>query len=297
MSSIICFGEVLWDMLPTGAKPGGAPLNVAVHLKKQGQNPVLVSKIGNDDDGKKLLQFLHQAKIDTSYIQIDEELPTSTVIVHIDKNKNATFEICMPVAWDAITFTDELKQLAKSAELVIFGTLASRHGTTRNNLYRLIENTGAQLLLDVNLRPPYDRQVIVEELLHKANMVKMNDEELVTIAGWNDVSGDDKTLIKHLSEYYGFSLVCVTRGKNGAILYTENTFYEHPGFIVNAIDTVGAGDSFLASLVSGLFSNISPEKALEVACATGLFVASQPGAVPEYTMQDIEKIINSGRSG
>lgn len=293
MSSIICFGEVLWDMLPTGSKPGGAPLNVAVHLKKQGQNPILVSKIGNDEDGKKLLDFLKQQRIDTSYIQTDDELPTSKVLVHLDENKNATFEICMPVAWDGILFTDKLKELARSAELVIFGTLASRHGTTRNNLYKFIDYTGAQLLLDVNLRPPYDRQVIVEELLHKANMVKMNHEELSTIAGWNDVSGDEKTLIKHLSEFYNFSMVCVTRGENGAILYTGNSFYEHPGFKVTAVDTVGAGDSFLASLVSGFLKNIAPEKSLEYACATGSFVASQQGAVPDYSIQDIEKIIKS----
>ena len=192
MNSLICFGEVLWDMLPTGAQPGGAPLNVAVHLKKQGQNPLLVSKIGNDDDGKKLIKFLKQSKIDTSFIQIDDDLPTSRVLVHLDENKNASFEICKPVAWDAIRPTNGLKKLIKSADLIIFGSLASRNSTTRNTLFQLIENTTAQLLLDVNLRPPYDRQVVVEELLHKANMVKMNNDELVEIAGWNDVSGDEK---------------------------------------------------------------------------------------------------------
>ena len=113
MNSVICFGEVLWDMLPTGAQPGGAPLNVAVHLKKQGQNPLLVSKIGNDDDGKRLIKFLKQSKIDTRFIQIDDDLPTSQVLVHLDENKNASFEICKPVAWDAIRPTNELNQLIK----------------------------------------------------------------------------------------------------------------------------------------------------------------------------------------
>ena len=123
MNSVICFGEVLWDMLPTGAQPGGAPLNVSVHLKKQGQNPVLISKVGNDENGKRLLQFLKNSGINSKFIQIDDELPTSEVLVHLDENKNARFEICEPVAWDAIKMNNQLKQLLKSAGLIIFGSL------------------------------------------------------------------------------------------------------------------------------------------------------------------------------
>ena len=290
MNQIICFGEVLWDMLPTGAQPGGAPLNVSVHLKKQGQNPILISKIGKDENGVKLLSFLNQSGINTNHIQTDNDLPTSQVLVHLDENKNARFEICEPVAWDNVGITDEMKQIAKNAELIIFGTLASRNETTRDTLFHIIENTNASLLLDVNLRPPFNRQPIVEVLLQKANMVKLNNDELVEIAAWNDISGNERELIKYISEFYNCSTVCVTRGENGAVLYTGNTFYEHPGFKVKATDTVGAGDSFLASLVSLLFQNISPGKALEYACATGAFVASKKGAVPDYTSGDIEKI-------
>ncbi len=255
-----------------------------------------MSKIGNDEDGRKLLEFLHQSEINTNFIQTDDDLPTSRVLVHLDENKNAKFEICKPVAWDAIRPTDELKEVVKSADYILFGSLAARNSTTRNTLFQLLENTNAQLLFDVNLRPPYQRQVIVEELLHKANTVKMNNDELAEIAGWNDATGDEKALIKYISEYYNCSAVCITRGENGAALFTGNKFYEHHGFKVIAVDTVGAGDSFLASLVSALFiNNNSPEQALEFACATGSFVASQPGAVPAYSMHDIEKIINSAR--
>ena len=291
MNQIICFGEVLWDMLPTGPQPGGAPLNVSVHLKKQGQNPVLISKIGKDDKGSKLLSFLKHAGINTDYIQTDDDLPTSQVLVHLDENKNARFEICEPVAWDNIGITNEIKELVKNAELIIFGTLASRNETTRDTLFKIIENTNASLLLDVNLRPPFNRQAIVETLLQKVNMVKLNSEELIEIASWNDISGNERELIKYMSEFYDCSVVCVTRGEKGAILFTDNNFYEHPGFRVKAKDTVGAGDSFLASLVSLLFQNHMPQKALEYACATGALVASKKGAVPEYTSADIEKII------
>jgi fructokinase len=296
MNQIICFGEALWDMLPTGAKPGGALLNVAVHLKKQGQNPVLISKIGNDENGKKLLDFLNRSGVDTRFIQTDNELATSQVMVHLDENNSASYEICEPVAWDAIRTTDELKTLAKNAELIIFGTLASRNETSRNTLFQLIENTNANLLLDVNLRPPFNSQAIVEEMLYRANMIKLNNDELLEIAGWNNVSGDDKSLIKFMAEFYNCPTICVTRGENGAILFTENSFYEHSGFKVIATDTVGAGDSFLASLISNLLNHKTPKKSLEYACATGAFVASKKGAVPEYSEQDIGKIINSGNS-
>ncbi len=141
--NIICFGEVLWDMLPTGSKPGGAPLNVAIHLKKQGQEPLLVSKVGNDADGEKLLQFLTESEINTRFIQKDDRLPTSKVVVHLDENKNASYEICEPVAWDNILFQPEIEKMTQKADLLIFGSLASRNETTLNTLLQIFEKTEA----------------------------------------------------------------------------------------------------------------------------------------------------------
>ncbi len=134
---VICFGEVLWDMLPKGPKPGGALLNVAIHLKQQGQNPILVSKVGNDNEGVQLLQFLSYSKLNTDYIGIDPELPTSKVMVHLDKNKNATYEICEPVAWDNIHFVKLNKNILSEASFIIFGSLASRNITTRETLFNI----------------------------------------------------------------------------------------------------------------------------------------------------------------
>jgi len=292
---IICFGEVLWDMLPTGAQPGGALLNVAIHLKKQGQNPTLISKIGNDNDGEILLDFLKKSGINTTTIQKDNKLSTSKVLVHIDKNKNASYEICEPVAWDNIQINEANKNAAVNADLIIFGSLALRKQTSRTTLFQLLDISKATRLLDVNLRPPYDKQKIVEELLHKSDFIKLNDDELDVIASWSNKKGSIPELINWLAEFYKCKTVCVTRGANGAALYIENKFYEHPGFKVKAADTVGAGDSFLASLVANLSENIHPQKALENACATGAFVATQKGAVPDYTDIEIEKIISSNK--
>lgn len=294
-SNILCFGEVLWDMLPTGAKPGGAPLNVAIHLKKQGLNPILISKIGNDKDGKNLLDFLSESGVNTDTIQKDNILTTSKVLVHLDKDKNATYEICEPVAWDNIQINETNKNAATTADLIIFGSLASRNQTTRATLFQFLESSKATRLLDVNLRPPFDKPGAVKKLLQKSDFIKLNNDELTTIAGWNNKWGNETELIKWLAKFYNCKIICVTRGANGAILFIENKIYKHPGFKVDAMDTVGAGDSFLASLVAKLSKNIDPRKALEFACATGAFVASQKGAVPNYSEKDIDQIINSSK--
>lgn len=289
--NILCFGEVLWDMLPSGAKPGGAPLNVSIHLKRQKLHPILVSKIGNDKDGKALLGFLEKSGLETDYIQQDNELPTSQVLVHLDKNKNASYEICEPVAWDNILADAKTKKAALNADLIIYGSLASRNNTTRETLKHLLRSSSALRLVDVNLRPPFDRREWIEELLLLSDFAKLNDDELIKIAGWNNKTGSEEELTKWFSGFYKCPTVCITRGKNGALLYTDSELFEHSGFQIIPADTVGAGDSFLASLVGSLSKNIHPQKALEIANATGAFVASQNGAVPDYSEKEIEKII------
>ncbi len=292
-NTIICFGEVLWDMLPTGAKPGGAPLNVAIHLNKQGLNPLLISKVGNDKDGEKLLDFLRNSGLNTNFIQIDNTYPTSQVLVHLDKNKNATYEICEPVAWDNIEITQEINDALKNTGLIIYGSLASRNKTTRETLLQMLKTSSATRLVDINLRAPYNQREWIEELLRISDFAKLNDDELKIIAGWYGIEGDNPKLTKWLADFYSCETVCVTRGENGAIIFSEGEVFEHNGFKVTVADTVGAGDSFLASLVSSLSKNIRIPEALEKACATGAFVASQNGAVPNYFEKDILELINS----
>lgn len=287
--TIVCFGEVLWDMLPSGAKPGGAPMNVAIHLKRQELNPFIVSRIGNDVNGKKLREFLQETGMKQEFLQKDETLPTSQVLVHLDSDKNATYEICEPVAWDNIQFTNELEKLALKTDLIVFGTLAMRNETTRKTLLEFLNHSPAKRFLDVNLRPPFDKKEVVEKMLFLADFAKLNNDELATIAGWNSRQGNEEDLARWFSEYFSCSIVCVTKGANGAAILKDEKWHEHPGFKVQAVDTVGAGDSFLAGLIAQLSIGSSPEKALEYACATGAFVASKPGAVPEYSAEDIKK--------
>ncbi|WP_319232101.1 carbohydrate kinase [Draconibacterium orientale] len=290
-NEILCIGEVLWDRLPSGAKPGGAPMNVALHLNAIGLDVAIASRIGEDDPGKKLKDFLKSSGVTTKYIQTDEYLPTSEVLVHLDDNNNATYEICEPVAWDSILSSDELIKKAKKSGLIIYGTLASRNPLTRKTILKLLDNDGIKLI-DVNFRKPYDSQEVVEKLLEKTDIVKLNDDELVVFAQWyNKHKYDERSLIKWFVSHYNIKMVCVTKGENGALLYCEGEFYEHHGFKVNAVDTVGAGDAFLAGLIASLLNKKKPDEALAFACATGAFVASKSGATPKYDMDEINKIL------
>ncbi len=290
---ILCIGEVLWDNLPSGKKPGGAPMNVALHLHNIGQSVTIASKVGNDDPGRELVDFLRQSGMETDFIAIDEALPTSQVLVHLDQNNNATYEICDPVAWDNLTLTPALEKRASESGLFIYGSLASRNPISRSAILRLLE-FDALKLIDVNLRKPYDTQETVEKLLRKSDIAKLNDEELVTFAQWyNKHKHDEKSLIKWFAEQYQLSMVCVTKGDKGAVLYCDGTFYDHPGFKVDAVDTVGAGDAFLAGLIAALSEGRNYSDALAFASATGAFVASRPGATPAFDRDEINRILQS----
>lgn len=290
-NEILCIGEVLWDRLPSGAKPGGAPMNVALHLNAIGQNVSIASRIGNDEPGEELKSFLEKSGLKTEFIQVDEHLPTSEVLVHLDENSNATYEICEPVAWDNLELSDSLMAKAREAGLLIYGSLASRNPMSRRTIIRLLENDAVKLI-DVNFRKPYDTKEVVEKLLEKTDIVKLNDEELVAFAQWyNKHRHDEQSLVKWFATHYNLKMVCVTKGDKGALLYCEGEFYEHPGFKVNAVDTVGAGDAFLAGLIASLLNKKEPADALAFACATGAFVASKTGATPEYDMTEINTIL------
>lgn len=292
-NQILCVGEILWDNLPSGAKPGGAPMNVALHLNNIGQDVAIASKVGNDEKGRKLLNFLETSGLNTGLIQVDESLPTSEVLVHLDASNNATYEICEPVAWDNLELTRSLAEKAKDSGLIIYGTLASRNEASRNTLLRLLENDAVRLV-DVNLRKPYDTKEIVEMLLLKSDIVKLNDDELAVLARWHDqFSFDEKSMVEWFAKQFNSQMVIVTKGDRGALLYSGGEFFSHPGFIVEAVDTVGAGDAFLAGFIAAIFEGKSNEEALEFACATGAFVASKAGATPEYDKFEIEQLLIS----
>jgi len=293
-NQILCIGEMLWDNLPSGPKPGGAPMNVALHLNAIGQNVSIASRVGNDEKGKRLKSFLKRSGLSTELVQIDPKLPTSEVIIHLDEKNNATYEICEPVAWDNLELTDLLRKKAGESGLIIYGSLASRNSISRSTILSLLDYDAVKII-DVNFRKPFDSKDVVEQLIRKTDIVKMNEDELVIFGRWYSKHElVEKSLIKWFALQYDLQMVCVTKGNKGAILYYGGKFYEHHGFKIDTVDSVGAGDAFLAGLVASLIGNRSPAEALEFACATGAFVASKAGATPEYDINEINKILQSG---
>lgn len=294
-ASVVCYGETLWDILPKGKKPGGAPMNVAVHLKKFGMQAEIISSVGADKLGKKLVKFLKANNLGQEYIQKNRQHPTGVVNVLIDNNKNAIYDIVFPSAWDFIVYEDELEELVQGADFFVYGSLASRNDVSRNTLFRLI-NKANKKVFDINLRSPHYNDKLVAQLLEGSNIVKVNEEELEVLNNWYVEENYTLDVIcKTLQEKFSIEMLIVTKGGKGAFVSHNGKTYEHSGFKVEVEDTVGSGDSFLAAFLSELTKGDAIEDCLQFACATGAFVATQKGANPNYKAEDIKKFIEESQ--
>ncbi|MBT8277703.1 MAG: carbohydrate kinase [Bacteroidia bacterium] len=291
--NFVCFGEVLWDVFPDHKKIGGAPLNVAVRLNSFGNNVSIISKVGQDDHGKKLLEFIKEKQLSTNYIQIDATLKTGKVEVTLDEKGSASYDIMLPRAWDNIEIHDSIKKLVASSDAFIFGSLASRNEVSKNTLEELLKLARFKIF-DVNLRTPYYTQELLSRLMKEANFIKFNEDELLEIC---EYYGSEYTSIEdnicYISEQTNTDHICVTLGGEGAILYYNNNFFYNNGFRVKVKDTVGAGDSFLATLLNFLLKNKNPQDAINYACAVGALVTQFEGANPKITLEDIEQFVHS----
>ncbi|GAB4166285.1 MAG: carbohydrate kinase [Winogradskyella sp.] len=288
---IICFGETLWDMLPSGAVPGGAPMNVAIRSKSFGLDASIISKVGNDKFGNGLIDFLKKKEVNTSLLQIDQEFPTGIVDVLIDSKGIATYDIKYPSAWDKIELTEAAIKKVKEAEAFIFGSLACRDHHSRQTLLELIKYAKFKVF-DVNLRPGFFDLALIKQLMEDSDLVKLNDEEIATLAvQLGSKSNDLFENIAFLHNELHLNAICVTRGEKGAVLFNESKFYSNNGLMVNVADTVGSGDSFLAALIFKLLTNNNYQQALDFACAVGTIVATKTGANPEISASDIEAIM------
>lgn len=287
---VVCFGEVLWDLLPNKALPGGAPANVAYHVKKMGCQPALITKIGLDEYGKSLVNLLSEAGVCTEYIDVDYEQPTGLVYARPNANHEVSYDIVNPSAWDFIGWKDEYQNLVKAAGYFVYGSLSSRNRVSRNTLYQLLEIANTKVL-DINLRTPHFNRTAIEALLGKADILKMNLDELELVTGWFSHYKDARERIEILQQRFRISTIIVTMGGDGALVNHEWKFYRQPGFAVPVSDTIGSGDSFLAAFLSQTIKGQPVEKALEFASATGAFIATQQGACPAYEISKIEELI------
>lgn len=287
---VLCFGEVLWDTFPEGQKPGGAPMNVAMHLMKQGINASLGSRIGNDKEGERLKAFLQEHNLYSDLIQRDDKLLTCVVSVNFDADSQPEYTIPDPSAWDNIQQTSALSAAAETADIIVFGSLVCRHETSRKTLESILHSP-AQKVFDVNIRAPHFDVKTIRHLGGMADIIKMNTDELNMLSGTELSHLSQKEKILFISDYIGIKTICITRGDSGAIIFLNGDFYEHPGFKVKVIDTVGAGDAFLATFIAGILKSEKQENILINACAMGAFVAGSRGANPDYDLKNIGEII------
>lgn len=289
--SVVCFGEILWDVLPTGKKPGGAPMNVAYHLHKLGLKSSMISSVGNDLPGMELLDFLKSIDLPLNYIQHHAQQPTSEVHTEIGEHDEVTYDIVYPVAWDFIEFKPAHEALIGQADAFIFGSLGSRNEVSRTTLVRMLDHAKYRVF-DVNIRAPHYSQEFITLLLGKCDMVKLNGAELEMISGWYEPACTNEIeRIEMLFERFDFQEVIITKGSKGATYYTEAIRYDYPCYPVAVQDTVGSGDSFLAAFLAMKLSNEPLEEMLDYAVAMGAFITSKSGACPDYSKFDLDRFI------
>lgn len=290
LHKIVCFGEVLWDVLPSGAVPGGAPMNVAYHLQKLNNNPALITRIGTDERGADLIKLFIKHGINTEYFQIDEKYGTGIVMVESGFNDDVKYDIIKPVAWDYITWMDSYEKLVSGSEYFVYGSLAARNEVSKNSLFKILE-IAKYKVLDINLRAPHFDQQLIDQLIHKADFVKMNFNELEFITSRFSSFKDIEDKMKSFSDKYKLSKLVVTMGGNGALLLVDDIIIKHQGYKVEIVDTIGSGDAFLAGLLSKSLENKTFSESLEFANAIGALVATHRGACPDYDINEIYDLI------
>lgn len=287
----VAFGEVLWDVFGDEKKIGGAPLNVALRMKTLGCDVAMISCVGNDTDGIAIIEQVKKLGLETDTIIKSDDFPTGLVNVSLNERGSATYEISYPSAWDKIVLNDLVKNVMADVDVLIYGSLICRDAVSQQALEELLQYD-VYKVFDVNLRKPFYSYETIQKLMGSANFIKFNDEELLEIASTFDspfISLEDN--MQFIADRMGISAMCVTKGKHGASLLWEGKMYANGGYIIQVADTVGAGDSFLAALITSLLTGKEPQQAINFACAVGALVAEAPGANPEISYSKIESLM------
>lgn len=289
--TIVGIGELLWDLLPSGVHLGGAPANFCYIASVLGASATIVSRVGTDELGSRAVKTLGEHGLNTLMVQSDAEHPTGTVNVTLSGDGLPSYVITENVAWDHLAWNAALAELASRADAVCFGTLAQRSQVSRSTILRFLDHTPPDCLrvLDVNLRPPFDRAEIVRDSIRNANVVKLNHEELefvLSACGLPSFPGEVGA--RALREYASLRAVCITRGARGSVIDTAEGTVDHPGVKVDVADTVGAGDAFTAAMTLELLNKRPLNELSDFANQVAGLVASKPGAMPSFGTAELE---------
>lgn len=287
----VCFGEVLWDVFSDEERIGGAPLNVASRLSSLGVESEMISNVGKDKRGEDIISYLQSNRVQTENIGIDENYSTGVVNVTLSAGGSASYEIAHPAAWDKIKITSSSKKSVKDSDVFIFGSLVCRDEVSRETLYELLPSAKYKVF-DCNLRPPHYEESVLRELIQAADFIKFNDDELFEIAEmlqspYNSLEQN----IWFIKNQFPAQSICVTKGGHGAVLLHGDQLFYNSGYKIKVKDTVGAGDSFLATLLAGLLKGKGVQLSLDTACAMGALVAGSEGANPSLTVEEVSSFM------
>ena len=274
-------GEVLWDLLPSGPQLGGAPVNFAYHARQMGADVGVITRVGKDGHGREILRRFEKMNIGTGAVQLDDELPTGVAAVSIDGG-TPHFTINNNAAWDALRISEEALETVRGASAISFGTLAQRTENAASVVQRLVAATSPKALrvFDVNLRQSFYSREVLERSLEIANVLKLNEHELATLAPIFELKGDAGQKIEQLAGRFDLRLVALTRADKGSLLHQFGAWSELPGRKMEIVDTVGAGDAFTAALVMGMLRQLPLHEIHRIAAEVAGFVCSCPGATP-----------------
>ncbi len=297
---IVAIGELLWDLLPSGARLGGAPANFAVFCAQLGNRTTLVTSVGEDCYGRSAREALPQPNLDLSQLQTSA-YPTGTVAVTFSHDNQPRYEIIANVAWDAIRLTPQLLQQASTADAICFGTLGQRNEVSRATIRSFLEASGPNCVrvCDVNLRMPFCTPEVLRWSLAHANLIKVSDEELPEVfsllgsaVAVERGAALTPEVAAHalLAAFPQCELVATTLGAKGSMVATRTGEGEHSGFPITVVDTIGAGDAFTAGLVHAYLRGASLAQMAEVGNLCGSYVASQSGATPALSAALIGRI-------
>ena len=280
--AVLGLGELLWDEFPDGRRPGGAPANVAFQCHQLGLAGRVASRVGDDADGRDLLQFLSGKDLPTDLIQTDPELPTGTVTVTHGAD-GPEYDIRRPAAWDTIEATDDLAAAVNSAAAVCFGSLAQRERRSRTAIRDVISARDQRVLavFDVNLRQDFFTADVLSESLKRANVLKLNEAEVPVVAGLLGLPTAPEPFLQAAADRWRLTAACVTRGADGCVVRVGDDVAAVPSEPVTVADTVGAGDAFTAGLIFALLRGTDAAACGRFANAVGGLAASRDGAMPE----------------
>ena len=284
---VIGVGELLWDLLPCGKQPGGAPANFAYHARELGADSLVVSRVGGDPLGREIIHRLHGFGLRTDGITTDPAAPTGTVSVALDARGKPTFTIRENVAWDFLEASKGVLREAARADAVCFGTLAQRNPVARGAIQAVLRATppGALRIFDANLRQRFWTRELIVESLQLASVFKLNEEELPLVAGALGVTGDESSVLRQIADRFKLRAVALTKGASGSVLLAGETFVSQGVSRQTVVDTVGAGDAFTAALAMGLLLGWTLPEVQRIATEVAGYVSSCSGATPALPPQ------------